>query len=363
MKFVIMAGGSGTKLWPISREAAPKQFYPLIGKKTLFQHNVEALLERHSPADIYVSTTRELIHFIFEQAPQIPVENYFIEPELKDSGPACCFSMINLFQKHPDETVMFYVQTPITRSPTDQYLDMIDTMQELVEKHHKWVTGTQIPRYIETGSDLMRLGDQLPTTRNHKAYVVTDFINVVRDRMELSQVQMIAAEGKVGTHCNHHTWTPRLFLEAIKELRPDWYTLTKQLENALTSTKKNEEIEKTYHNFEPGRIELVTEVLMRRGDVLAVEIPYKWAHITTWDDVYRYYQEEKIPTHQTDVIEIESKNNLILSDTKKLIALVGMEEVAVVETPDSILITPRKMANKVKEVHDVLKTQGRDEYL
>jgi len=363
MKFVIMAGGSGTKLWPVSREEAPKQFYPLIGKKTLFQHNVEALLERHSPADIYVSTTRELIHFIFEQAPQIPVENYFIEPELKDSGPACCFSMINLFQKFPDETVMFYVQTPITRNPIDQYLDMVETIKELVEKHNKWVTGTQIPRYIETGSDLMRLGEVVATTKGLKAYVVTDFINVVRDRMELPQVQKIASEGKVGTHSNHHTWTPRLFLESVKTIRPDWYILTTQLAQALTSPNKNEEIERIYHLFEPGRVELVTEILMRRGEVLAVEMPYKWSHITTWDDVYRYFVEESIPTHQADVIEINSKNNLILSDTKKLVTLIGMEDFAVIETPDSILITPRKLANKVKDVHDTLKTRGMEEYL
>lgn len=363
MKFVIMAGGTGTKLWPVSREATPKHFYPLIGNKTLFQHNVEALLERHSPADIYVSTTRELIHFLFEQAPQIPVENYFIEPELKDSGPACCFSMIQLFQKFPDEVVMFYVQAPITRNPTDQYLDMIETIKKLVESHHKCVTGTQIPRYVETGSDLMRLGDSIPTSKGHNAYVVTDLINVVRDRMNLAQVQQIAAEGKVGTHSNHLTWTPRLFLEAVKEIKSDWFELTQQIQQALHSPSKNEEIEKIYHNFEPGRVELVTEVLMRRGDVLAVEMPYKWSHITTWDDVYRYYQEEQIPTHQTEVIEVESKNNLVLSHSGKLVALIGMEEIVVIESPDSILITPRKMANKVKDAHDILKTQGRDEYL
>jgi mannose-1-phosphate guanylyltransferase len=358
-----MAGGAGTKLWPISREAAPKQFYPLIGRKTLFQHNVEALLERHSPADIYVSTTRELIHFIFEQAPQIPVENYFIEPELKDSGPACCYSMIHLFQKFPDETVMFYVQTPITRNPVDKYLDMVETIEELVKSHHKWVTGTQIPRYVETGSDLLRLGKTIATSKGHKAYTVTDFINVVRDQMDLASVQKIATESKVGTHSNHHTWTPRLFLEAVQEIRPDWYELTKQIEQALSLPNKNESIEKIYHNFEPGRIELVSEILMRKGDVIAVEMPYKWTHITTWDDVYRYYREEQIPTHQTEVIEIESKNNLVFSDTKKLVALIGLDDIAVIETPDTILITPRKKANKVKQVHDTLKTLGRDEYL
>lgn len=359
-----MAGGSGTKLWPVSRENAPKQFYPLIGKKTLYQLNVEALLERYSPYDIYVSTTEKLLHFCYEQTPQIPGENYIIEPpEGRDTGPATGFAMLKLDQKFPDEVVMYYVQTPIVRTPTDRYLDMIESMEELVQKHGQLVTGTQIPRYLETGSDLLKLGERSPASKNTHVYRVTDFIDVVKDRMTIEEVTAIAKEGIVGTHCNHNTWTPRKLLAAIEEFRPDWYAVLMQIQAVLGTKDEQEKVTKIYEQFEPGRIELVTRHLMKRGEVQAVEVPYKWSHITTWDDVARYYIESAMESHQTDVIEIESKDNLVISDTKKLVALVGVKNLAIIETPDSILIVPKVMANKVKEVHDILKTRGYEDYL
>lgn len=364
MKFIIMAGGLGTKLWPVSREDAPKQFYPLIGKKTLFQLNVEALLERYSPYDIYVSTTEKLLHFVREQAPQIPGENYIIEPpEGRDTGPASGFAMLKLYQKFPDEVVMFYVQSPIVRNPTDKYLDMVESMEKLVKKYGQLVTGTQIPRYLETGSDLLKLGANVPSTNGIVVHQVSDFIDVVKDRMTLEQVTEIASQDKVGTHCNHNTWTPAKLLDAIKEFRPDWYSVLMKIQEVLGTPEEEEKVKRLYEQFEPGRIELVTKQLMKRGEVQAVIVPYKWTHITTWDDVARYYLEEAIETHQTEVIEVESKDNLVLSDTKKLIALVGIKDTVVVETPDSILVVPKEMANKVKEVHDILKTRGYEDFL
>lgn len=364
MKFVVMAGGNGTKLWPVSREDAPKQFYPLIGKKTLFQLNVEALLERHSPNDIYVSTTQKLAHFVLEQAPQIPGENYIIEPPLgKDTGPASGFAMLKIKQKFPDEVVMFYVQTPITRNPTDKYLDMIETMEELVKTEGKLVTGTNIPRYVETGSDLLKLGEGNTHKNGHVFHEVTGFVDVVKDRMTHEQVETIMKNSVVGTHCNHNTWTPNSLLAAIQELRPDWYEILMRIENEFGKENEESNIEEIYAEFEPGRIELITRELMKQGKVLAVVLPYKWTHITTWNDVASYYKDEAIPTHQTQVIEVDSTNNLVLSDTKKLVALIGLENIAVIETPDSILIVPKNQANKVKEVHDILKTRGEEEYL
>ena len=364
MKFVIMAGGSGTKLWPVSRDTAPKQFYPLIGKKTLFQLNVEALLERYSPHDIFISTTEKLIHFVEEQAPQIPGENFIIEPpEGKDTGPASGYAMLRVGQRFPNEVVMFYVQAPIIRTPVDRYLDMVEGLEKLVQKYGQLATGTQIPRYLETGSDLLRLGVKVPSTNGLEVHQVTDFIDVVKDRMTLAQVTEIAKESTVGTHSNHNTWTPEKLLEAYKEIRPDWYSILMEIKECFGQPSEKEKIAALYQKFEPGRVELVTRVLMKRGEVQAVVLPYKWTHITTWDDVARYYIEESIETHQTEVIEVESTNNLVLSDTKKLITLVGMKDMVVIETPDSILVVPKSMANKVKEVHDILKTRGYEEYL
>ena len=196
-----------------------------------------------------------------------------------------------------------------------------------------------------------------------EVHQIVDFVDVVKDRMSLEQVTEISNSCEVGTHSNHCTWTPTKLLEAIKKYRPHWYEILMEIQSVFGTENESEKIARIYEKFEPGRIELVTKILMKRGEVQAVVLPYKWFHITTWDDVARYYIDEAIETHQTEVIEVESKDNLVLSDTKKLVALIGIKDMIVIETPDSILIVPKEMANKVKEVHDILTTRGEEDYL
>lgn len=354
MKFVIMAGGTGSKLWPISRAKDPKQFIKIIGEKTLFQLTVESLLKRYTVDDIFVSTTEDLVHYVEEQSPTIPKKNYIIEPMMRDTGPASCFAMAKVASMYPDEVVYFYVQAVCTREPAEKFLDMIEEIEKLVNKEGKLVTGTILPKYLETGSDLMKLGDRQELGKGMRAFQIKEFINVVKERMTLEQVGEIAKNNTVGTHTNHLTWRPKEFFEAVKKYRPDWMEVVEELKSAFGKENEKELIGQIYTKFEKGRIELMTTELIKDGQMMAVELPFDWAHITTWDDVYRYRHNWGLPTTEGNVVEVESSENLVLSTGKKLIALGGMNEMVVIETDDAIYISPRSKANKVKEVTDKL---------
>ncbi|MFA5894418.1 MAG: sugar phosphate nucleotidyltransferase [Candidatus Shapirobacteria bacterium] len=354
MKFVIMAGGTGSKLWPISRAKDPKQFIKIVGEKTLFQLTVESLLKRYTVQDIFVSTTEDLVHFVEDQTPNIPKENYIIEPMARDTGPASCFAMAKVAAKYPDEVVYFYVQAVCTREPAEKFLDMIEEMEKLVNKEGKLVTGTILPKYIETGSDLMKLGDKQELGKGMNAYQIKEFINVVKERMTMEQVGEIARNNTVGTHTNHLTWKPKLFFEAVKKYRPDWLAVVEELKAVFGKENEKELVAEIYAKFEKGRVELMTTELIKDGLMMAVELPFDWAHITTWDDVYRYRRSRGLPEIEGKVMELESNENLVLSNGKKLIVLAGMNEMVVVETDDAIYISPRSKSNKVKDVTDKL---------
>jgi mannose-1-phosphate guanylyltransferase len=271
--------------------------------------------------------------------------------------------MAKVAKLYPDEVVNFYVQSPVIRTPTDKYLDMLEDMELLVKEHGKFVTATQIPKYLETGSDLMKFGERLISSHGQNVYSITEWVDVVKNRMTIEQVNEVSSKSKVGTHSNHSTWTPKAFFSAVGRHRPDWLAITQELISVFDTENEQKKIDEIYAKFEPGRIELVTSKLIEEGNFLAIEMPYKWAHITTWDDIYRYYEEVGIDTHQTEVIELQKNGNLVLSTGKKLVALIGIENTVVIETSDSILICPRNQANKVKEVNDILKTRGKKELL
>ncbi len=357
MKFVIMAGGSGSKLWPYSRVKAPKQFIKIIGEKTLFQLTVDSLLQRYKVEDIFVSTTEELVHYVEEQTSNIPKENYIIEPMARDTGPASCLAMAKVAKRYPDEIVYFYVQSVCTREPADKFLDMIQEMEKLVKKEGKLITGTIVPKYVETGSDLMKMGEKKTLDSGMNVYEIKEFINVVKERMTLEQVTEISQKNIVGTHTNHLTWRPKEFFEAIKKYRPDWFKLVNELNQVFDTDSEKQEIERIYPKFDPGRIELVTTEIIKENKMMAIELPFDWAHITTWDDVYRYRIAKNLPTIEGDSVEVDSSGNLVISQNDKMMTLVGMKDMVVVEMDDAIFIAPRTMSNKVKEVTDILKEE------
>lgn len=364
MKFVIMAGGVGSKLWPISREDTPKQFSKIISDKSLFQMNVEGLLRKYKPEDIFVSITEAYVHFVREQAPEIPEENYIIEPNLhKDTGPASGYAMLKVAQRYPNEVVMFYVQPVVVRTPVEKYIEMIEGIENLVNEHNMLVTGGKIPTHPEVGSDLMKLGKQVKTSNGNIAYIVDNWIDVVQNRMTLEEVTEICTTSTVCLHTNHYTWNPEGLMNAYKEVRPDWHAILMEIKEVLGTPDEYEKVKKIYAKFEPGRIELLTRQLFNTQRAIAVILPFQWTHITTWDDIYRYSDDNGIETEQANVLKVESEGNLIRVNDKKLVALVGVNDMVVVETEDALFICPRGQVSKIKALYDQLKEEKYSRYL
>src|SRR5580700_10167022 len=141
MKIIVTAGGQGTKLWPYSRGDKPKQFQPVIGDKSLFTETIEALLQAFAPEDIFISTKRKFIKYIPDQAPQISLKNYIIEPDIaKDRGPAEGLAFLRLSVQHPNEP-FFIVQADCIRRPEQAFLQMIADANKLVIKEKCFITG------------------------------------------------------------------------------------------------------------------------------------------------------------------------------------------------------------------------------
>jgi len=363
MKFVIMAGGIGSKLWPLSRAKTPKQFIKLVGGRSLFQMTVDSLVKRHSVEDIFVSTTEDLVGFVEEQYPSIPKENYIVEPEMRLTGPASVLAMAKVAKRFPDEVIYFYVQCVIVREPEEKFLDMIEMMEKQVRQTGKFMTGMMVPKYTEVGSDLFKMGKKLSDTAGMNVYEVEEFINVVKERMTLEQVEEISRKFTVGIHTNHYVWRPKEFFESLQKIRPDWFDLIEELMKYLDTDKEKEKLEEIYKKFEPDRIEVLTTELIKENKLLAVELPFDWTHITTWDDVYRYRENKKMPLDNGKVVNVESEGNMVMASDKKVVAMVGMKDMVVVDTDDALLIMPRSMASKIKEAGDILEEKGFKDYL
>lgn len=356
MKLIVMAGGLGTRLWPTSRDATPKQFEKLIEDKSLFQMNVESLLKRYKKEDIFVSTNAQYIDYVKEQTPQLLEENYIIEPAFKkDTGPASGYAMLKVAAKYPNEVVMFNVQPVVIRIPDEKYLDMIEGVEKLVKERRKLVSGGIRPTYPDVGSDYLKLGKKVDAINNLEVYEVEQYIDRLGDYQKTKD---LVENNNVSTHCNHYTWYSDELIDAFKEYRPDWYEILMEMKKVIGTKDEIEKINELYSKFEAGRIELVTEKVINDGKALIVILPFKWIHISTWNDINEYYRYKDKKMHEGDIINIDSDNTFIKGKSGKVIAAIGLKDLIIVDTDDALLIARKDRTVDVKKVLEELKHRG-----
>lgn len=351
-----MCGGVGSKMWPASRQSMPKHFLPLIGNKSLFEINYELLRQKFNPEEIYVSTTEGQYKLAKKAATEIPDENYFLEPEMRNTGPAIGFVAAKLYKKFADEPFVI-VQTDILRQPGDKFLEILDNFERLVLENNKWVTGAIKPPFLMRGVDYMVSGDKI----SDGVWQLSDWLQ--RDRE--MEIKKAIQDGRAWLHANHYCWTPRLWLESYMRYKPEWAKPLMEIANGGDEGKIYPEIVK-------GPTEDWTVLSVPRGEGMMMELPFEWMDFGTWESLAKYLEEQGKPTtagrHESgkagkDVYEIDSKDNFYRIPSGKFVATIGVENLVVVDTGDALLICRRDQSGRVGEVVDFLKEKERKELL
>lgn len=335
MKPVIICGGVGTKLWPASRAASPKHFLPLINGRSLFKITYESLRKKFEPKDIFVSTNEAQASLVREQVPEIPEENYILEPEMKNHGPATGLVAAFLLKKGLGDEPFMLVQPDDLREPEEKFFEMMDACDDLARRDNKYITGGIKPDYAIMGIDYLIKGEKVETKNGVDVYKVAKF--VWRGTKETAEE--IIKDGNGLTHSNHTCMTPKNFLEMYKKYKMDWYT-------PLMNYVNGADLKIEYAKMSKGPVEEVTQLAHEAGETLVVELPFKWVDIGTWESLANY---------------LGSDENGNFVQSKKYTAIVGLNDIVVVETDDALLICKKDQSGKVGEVVEKLKMEGKNE--
>ncbi|OGM77274.1 hypothetical protein A2188_02500 [Candidatus Woesebacteria bacterium RIFOXYA1_FULL_43_9] len=355
MKPVIICGGVGTKMWPLSRVSHPKHFLPIFDGKSLFQINYEVLLKKFKPEDIYIQTTEVQAKTVFEQEPQIPRGNCFIEPELRNTGPSLGFMALKLSQLDPDEP-FFLVQSDDLRDPPEKFLEMIDQCDKLVRRDGRMITGGFRPDYGVMGVDYMIAGEKAENTGGVDIYKIAKFVWRSTDADADSYVK----QETVFLHANHCSWTPRALLTAYQKFAPAWFASLEKIRVFLENDDEAR-IREVYSTMEKGPAENVTQHVF--PDSYVVSLPFKWVDFGTWESFFKYRKEHGQYLPGDNILEIETKNCFVQKRDKNFVALVGVEDLFVIDTDDALLICKNNQSGKVGDIVTALKEKEKKEYL
>lgn len=359
MKFIVSAGGQGTKLWPYSRENNPKQFQKILNGESLFSYNIKILLRKYRAEDILISTKERYLKIARDQVPEIPEENYIIEPDsAKNRGPADGLAVVFTDIKYPGEPFMI-VQSDCVRIPENNYLLLIETAEKLVKEHKKFISGGIAVTYPDLGVDYLKLGKKIRSYGSVDVYEAKEFVD---RRSNYAETKELIENFNVVKHSNHNCWYPNMLLESYEKYKPDWYSALMEIKKVLSETNSFDEVSAIYQNMEAGATEIVTRHLFK--DSLILQLNYNWVDIGTWNSLYEYFARKDQVYKEGNVIAMDSKSSLIKSDNpEKLIAVFGLKDMVVVDTADTLLIVPKDKTDKIKDIQNELRNKKLDKYL
>ncbi len=336
---VIICGGVGTKMWPLSSPRLPKHFLPLIHGKSLFELNWETLRNRFQANEIFLQTNAEQAEIAKKMVPEIVTENVFIEPEMRNQGPATGLAAALLKKKGMGDEPFFLIQVDNLRVPGENIFKMMDLAEKLGRETHKYITGGFVPDHVIKGVDFLLKGNLLSEENGVKIYKVAEYV----DRNEETKINENLNSGNLVVHANHTCMTPDDLLKMFAEYRPDWY-------EPLMRIVEGADVAAEYVNMPKGSLEEITKQVHAKGDSLVIELPFEWTDFGTWDSLDKYYQANHIEAKKGEVREVEAKDNFCMSDNKKKIAIVGLDNIIVVEGDDGILVCRKDLSGRVGEV-------------
>ena len=356
---VILCGGSGTRLWPYSREQYPKQFLPLANKDTLFQNTMTRTNNISSPDyDIksHIIVTNEDHRFLAqEQAKIIGFEpDILLEPLAKNTAPALTLAAFQAIDKY-DKAILVV-------SPADHFirseLDFIESLRSGIDKainESIVVLGIE-PSSPETGYGYIKIEESINENTN-----VLDF----KEKPSLEMAVKYIEDKNYFWNSGMFIVDAALWLDAIKKLDISIY------EESLRSWQ-NRKIDglfvrfdkKSFENIPSNSIDYsVMEKSINAGyKVEMVKLRAGWDDLGSWDSIKKYQNKDKDNNYISgDSLLFESSNNLIHSTSNRIIAALGVDNLCIVDTPDALLIASSNKSQNVKEVVNQLKIQGRNE--
>jgi len=360
---LIMAGGGGTRLWPRSRNATPKQFLKLFGKKTLMEITVERLSNFLPWEAIFVSTaTDEYAKEIKKLVPRLKTENIIVEPSRRDTAPAHGLGALYIHKKDP-EAVIINAASDHFINPEKNYRK---TMLAAAEAAFggDWLIAVGIkPTYPHTGMGHIKRGEKWNVVGGRTVYKLSKF----KEKPPLPIAKRYTESGDYFWNANHYVWRADAYLSALKKHAQKIYRMLEKISDAIGTRDENEILTK-YYNKSP-KISVDYAVSEKANNFLMLVADYSWTDIGDWNEVWKNLPKDESGNVIIDgsepggeVYNIDTSDALIHTDGR-LIAIIDVDNVVVVDMKDALLIASKSKAQNVKKIVEKLKEEKKKELL
>jgi mannose-1-phosphate guanylyltransferase len=351
---VILAGGRGTRFWPRSRRLLPKQLLPVVGETSLLAQTVERLAPLIPAERVWVLTSETLRAQTLREIPQVPQQQVVAEPVQRNTGPAIALAAHLIGQHDPGAVFGVF--------PSDHYISKAAVYLRVIERAFRAARQEQLivlgirPRWPETGYGYIEFprGDKLTPAR---PYRVVRF----REKPKLPQARRFVKAGHFLWNSGTFFWRADVISRAVERFMPQTAAAIARIA-AVSSAAFGGSLAEHYPRCEDLSIDY--GVLEHANNIAGFACPdFGWNDVGSWQAVYDLLPKDKFANVRRSPVILGDESGNYIDAPGKLVALIGVHDLVVVDSPDALLICPRKDAQKVSALVKALEKEGLEDLL
>ena len=359
MYAVIMAGGSGTRFWPLSRETMPKQLLKIGSEQTMLQQTAQRIMPLVPHERILIVTHGGLLRDISAQ-----LESSFggswsnsiiVEPEAKNTAPALGLAALHISRIDPNAIMVVLAADHFIRK-SDLFLDAIKLAASAAEKDYLVTLGIK-PGRPETGYGYIRSGAPIDLAGTKGVFKVSAFV----EKPDIATATKYIAGGDYFWNSGMFVWKVGTFLREIERLQPELHSGLQKIRNSIGSGNEADVAQIVFSTLKPVSIDYAVMEKTDRAAVIPVDIG--WSDVGSWTALDEVTDKDAAGNIIAgNVIDLGSRDSVIYAD-QRLVATIGLHDAIVVDTPDATLVCSKDRAQDVKKVVDELKKRKSEEHL
>jgi mannose-1-phosphate guanylyltransferase len=355
---MIMAGGGGTRFWPRSRQKRPKQFLTLTGDRTLLQQALDRIEAQVPPDGTWVITGEAYEEETSRQLPSLSKERIIGEPCGRDTA-ACIGLGASLIARQDPAATMLVMPADHVIEPVQEFRRAIGAAEQMAEEHPDALITIGIPpTFPATGYGYIHRGPEVTSRQGVAVHRVVAF----REKPAADLAEQMLATGEYLWNSGIFMWKVATILKALELNQPRLFAACRRIAQAWSSPERKRVFQAEYTGLE--RLSIDYAVMEKARDVLVLRAPFHWDDVGSWLALERLHpQDADGNTVLAGHSGVNTQNCVVVADPGTLIATVGVDNLIIIQDGNAILVADRREEAGIKQLVELLKKKGLDQYL